>query len=66
MKTQYVTADELVDTLASAREKPTRLLDSSMRNWLSRDISKSPENAQESISRRDTTDTLPRLSVSKP
>lgn len=52
----------LDNTWASAREKPTRLSDSSMRNWLSRDISKSPESAQESISRRDTTDTLPRRS----
>ena len=33
-----------------------------MKNWLSRDISKSPESAQENISRRDTTDILPRRS----
>lgn len=66
MKTQYVTADELWTPWTSAREKPTRLSDSLMRNWLSRDISKSPGSVQESILRRDITDILPRLSVSKP
>lgn len=47
---------DITDILAS---------DSSTRNWLSRDISKLPGSAQESISRKDTTVTLLRHSVSK-
>lgn len=38
MKTQYVTADELVDTLGVSKGKATRLSDGLMKNWLSRDI----------------------------
>ncbi len=65
MKTQYVTADELVDTLGVSKGKAYQIIRQLNEELAEQGYIKIAGSAQESISRKDTMVTLLKASVSK-